>query len=50
MPKKLVLLYFALAFLGAAIFILFTFPTNKSEFPRSKNQLPFLPSQTTNAP
>ena len=41
MPKKAVAIYFLLAFLGAVIFIYFTFPRTKDEIPTSNNQRPF---------
>ena len=41
MPKKAVALFFLLAFLGAAIFVYFTFPRTKEEIPASNNQRPF---------
>lgn len=41
MPKKAVALFFLLAFLGAAIFVYFTFPRTKEEIPTSNNQRPF---------
>ncbi len=44
MPKKAVAIFFLLAFIGAALFIYFTFPRTKDEIPRSNNQQPFLPS------
>ncbi|HEY0256253.1 MAG TPA: extracellular solute-binding protein, partial [Candidatus Methylacidiphilales bacterium] len=41
MPKKAVFIFFLLAFLGAALFIFFTFPRTKEEIPASNNQRPF---------
>ncbi len=41
MPKKAVGLFFLLAFIGAAIFIYFTFPRTKEQIPSSNNQRPF---------
>ena len=41
MPKKAVAIVFLLAFLGAAIFVYFTFPRTKEEIPTSTNQRPF---------
>lgn len=41
MPKKAVFLFFLLAFLGAALFVFFTFPRTKDEIPKSNNQRPF---------
>jgi ABC-type glycerol-3-phosphate transport system substrate-binding protein len=51
-PKKAVALYFLLAFLGAAIFVYFTFPRTKEEIPTSNNQRPFpsAPAPSPNAP
>ncbi len=43
MPKKAVALFFLLAFLGAAIFVWFTFPRTKEQIPVSNNQRPFPP-------
>jgi len=40
-PKKAVALCFLLAFLGAAVFIYFTFPRTKEEIPTSNNQRAF---------
>jgi len=40
-PKKAVAIFFLLAFLGAALFVYFTFPRNKDEIPKSNNQRPF---------
>jgi ABC-type glycerol-3-phosphate transport system substrate-binding protein len=40
-PKKAVFIFFLLAFLGAALFIFFTFPRTKEEIPTSNNQRPF---------
>jgi ABC-type glycerol-3-phosphate transport system substrate-binding protein len=40
-PKKAVALFFLFAFLGAAIFVYFTFPRTKEEIPTSNNQRPF---------
>lgn len=41
MPKKAVALYFLAAFLGAALFVYFTFPRTRDEIPKSNNQRPF---------
>ncbi len=41
MPKKAVAIFFAAAFLGAILFVYFTFPRTKSEIPVSNNQRPF---------
>ena len=41
MPKKAVAIFFALAFLGAAVYVFFTFPRTKDEIPKSNNQRPF---------
>jgi len=53
-PKKAVATFFVLAFLGAAIFVYFTFPRTKEEIPASNNQRPFpsapAPSPSPNAP
>jgi len=51
-PKKAVALFFLLAFLGAAIFVYFTFPRTKEEIPTSNNQRPFPsePAPSPNAP
>jgi ABC-type glycerol-3-phosphate transport system substrate-binding protein len=50
-PKKAVTIFFLLAFLGAALFIYFTFPRTKDQIPTSNNQRPFpsapMPSQPT---
>jgi len=40
-PKKAVFIFFLLAFIGAAIFVFFTFPRTKDEIPKSNNQRPF---------
>jgi ABC-type glycerol-3-phosphate transport system substrate-binding protein len=40
-PKKAVAVFFAFAFLGAAIFVYLTFPRTKEEIPTSNNQRPF---------
>jgi len=40
-PKKAVAIFFIAAFIGAAIFIYFTFPRTKEEIPQSNNQRPF---------
>ncbi len=50
MPKKAVAAFFILAFIGAALFIYFTFPRTKDEIPRSNNQQPFLPKPGPNTP
>jgi ABC-type glycerol-3-phosphate transport system substrate-binding protein len=51
-PKKAVAIFFLLAFLGAAIFVFFTFPRTKEEIPTSNNQRPFpeVPTPSPNAP
>jgi ABC-type glycerol-3-phosphate transport system substrate-binding protein len=51
-PKKAVALFFLFAFLGAALFIFFTFPRTKDEIPTSNNQRPFpsVPTPSPNAP
>lgn len=41
MPKKAVALFFAAAFLGAVLYVYFTFPRTKGEIPQSNNQRPF---------
>jgi ABC-type glycerol-3-phosphate transport system substrate-binding protein len=41
MPKKAVFIFFLLAFLGAALFVFFTFPRTRDEIPKSNNQRPF---------
>jgi ABC-type glycerol-3-phosphate transport system substrate-binding protein len=50
-PKKAVAIYFLLAFIGAALFVYFTFPRTKEEIPASNNQRPFpsapMPSPNT---
>jgi ABC-type glycerol-3-phosphate transport system substrate-binding protein len=40
-PKKAVATFFLLAFIGALIYVYFTFPRTKDEIPRSNNQRPF---------
>ncbi len=50
MPKKAVTIFFLLAFLGAAIFIYFTFPRTKDEIPKSNNQQTIIPSPGPNTP
>jgi len=40
-PKKAVAIYFLAAFIGAALFVYFTFPRTKEEIPTSNNQRPF---------
>ncbi len=52
MPKKAVAIFFLLAFIGAAIFVYFTFPRTKDEIPVSNNQRPFpaVPEPGPNAP
>jgi multiple sugar transport system substrate-binding protein len=40
-PKKAVAIYFLAAFIGAALFVYFTFPRTKDEIPTSNNQRPF---------
>jgi ABC-type glycerol-3-phosphate transport system substrate-binding protein len=51
-PKKAVATFFLLAFIGAAIFVYFTFPRTKEEIPASNNQRPFpsVPEPSPNAP
>ena len=51
-PKKAVAIFFLLAFLGAALFVYFTFPRTKDEIPTSNNQRPFpsVPEPSPNAP
>ncbi len=49
MPKKAVALFFLLAFIGAALFVYFTFPRTKEEIPTSNNQRPF-PSEPVPTP
>jgi ABC-type glycerol-3-phosphate transport system substrate-binding protein len=51
-PKKAVAIFFALAFLGAALFVYFTFPRTKDEIPTSNNQRPFpsAPAPSPNVP
>jgi len=51
-PKKAVGIFFLLAFIGAAIFIYFTFPRTKEEIPTSNNQRPFpsVPAPSPNVP
>jgi len=51
-PKKAVAIFFLLAFLGAALFVYFTFPRTKDEIPTSNNQRPFssVPEPGPNAP
>ncbi len=41
MPKKAVAIYFIAAFIGAVLFVFFTFPRTKDEIPKSNNQRPF---------
>lgn len=41
MPKRAVALFFLLAFVGAGLFIFFTFPRTKDQIPASNNQRPF---------
>ena len=43
MPKKAVAIFFLLAFVGAAIFVYFTFPRTKDQIPSSNNQRLFTP-------
>ena len=52
MPKKAVALFFLFAFIGAAIFVWFTFPRTKDEIPKSNNQRPFpsAPEPSPNTP
>jgi ABC-type glycerol-3-phosphate transport system substrate-binding protein len=52
MPKKAVAIFFLLAFLGAALFVWFTFPRTKEEIPTSNNQRPFpdVPAPSPNVP
>jgi len=42
-PKKAVAIFFLLAFIGAALFVFFTFPRTKDEIPPSNNQRLFTP-------
>ncbi len=49
MPKKAVAIFFLLAFIGAALFVYFTFPRTKDEIPKSNNQRPF-PSEPEPGP
>jgi multiple sugar transport system substrate-binding protein len=51
-PKKAVAVFFALAFVGAAIFVYLTFPRTKDEIPTSNNQRPFpeVPVPSPNVP
>jgi ABC-type glycerol-3-phosphate transport system substrate-binding protein len=51
-PKKAVAIFFLLAFVGAALFVYFTFPRTKGEIPTSNNQRPFpsAPEPSPNAP
>jgi len=51
-PKKAVAIFFLLAFLGAALFVYFTFPRTKEEIPTSNNQRPFpdVPVPSPNVP
>ena len=51
-PKKAVFIFFLLAFLGAALFVYFTFPRTKEEIPASNNQRPFpsAPEPSPNTP
>jgi len=51
-PKKAVALFFLFAFIGAAIFVWFTFPRTKDEIPKSNNQRPFpsAPEPSPNTP
>jgi multiple sugar transport system substrate-binding protein len=49
-PKKAVTIFFLLAFLGAGLFIYFTFPRTKDEIPRSNNQGPLIPPPGPNTP
>jgi ABC-type glycerol-3-phosphate transport system substrate-binding protein len=48
-PKKAVAIFFSLAFVGAVLFVYFTFPRTKDEIPASNNQRPF-PSAPTPGP
>lgn len=41
MPKKAVAIFFLAAFIGAAIYVYFTFPRTKDEIPQSNNQRDF---------
>jgi len=43
-PKKAVAIFFLAAFIGAAIFVYFTFPRTKEQIPTSNNQRPFPPA------
>ena len=47
MPKKAVAIFFLAAFIGAAIFVYFTFPRTKDEMPKSNNQRPYPSSHPT---
>lgn len=38
MPKKAVAIFFLLAFIGAVLFVYFTFPRTKDDIPKSNNQ------------
>ncbi|MEI9999274.1 MAG: extracellular solute-binding protein [Verrucomicrobiota bacterium] len=49
MPKKAVAIFFLLAFVGAALYVYFTFPRTKDQIPTSNNQRPF-PSAPMPAP
>ncbi len=52
MPKKAVAIYFISAFIGAALFVYFTFPRTKEDIPHSNNQrgFPTEPQKTPEAP
>jgi ABC-type glycerol-3-phosphate transport system substrate-binding protein len=49
-PKKAVALFFALAFVGAAIFVYITFPRSKDQIPTSNNQRQFVTPPGPNTP
>ena len=49
MPKKAVAIYFISAFIGAALFVYFTFPRTKEDIPHSNNQRGF-PTEPQRAP
>jgi ABC-type glycerol-3-phosphate transport system substrate-binding protein len=49
-PKKAVATFFLLAFIGAALYVYFTFPRTKDEIPRSNNQSPLISPPGPNSP
>jgi ABC-type glycerol-3-phosphate transport system substrate-binding protein len=49
-PKKAVATFFIAAFIGAVIFVYFTFPRTKEEIPQSNNQRPFPSAPPTPTP